>query len=141
MLIVVNQIVFLGAFGLFTAKLLVDFKLNHPNVHTMCVSLSSYYVLFSNLARRGDAGMIMGGPILREILSIGTVIFAICGTVGCYLVAFIEKMLTLENREHSCYQDNKPYLPYLTMDSVRCTFFLSSQSQLLYCHCLEHWIG
>lgn len=28
-------IVFLGIFGLYTAKLLIDFKLNHPNVHTM----------------------------------------------------------------------------------------------------------
>lgn len=28
-------IVFLGIFGLYTAKLLVDFKLNHPSVHTM----------------------------------------------------------------------------------------------------------
>lgn len=29
------QIVFLGIFGLFTAKILIDFKLNHPNVHNM----------------------------------------------------------------------------------------------------------
>jgi hypothetical protein len=28
-------IVFLGVFGLFTAKLLIDFKLNHPQVHSM----------------------------------------------------------------------------------------------------------
>lgn len=27
--------IFLGIFGLFTAKLLVDFKLNHPDVHNM----------------------------------------------------------------------------------------------------------
>lgn len=27
--------IFLGAFGLFTAKLLIDFKLNHPDVHNM----------------------------------------------------------------------------------------------------------
>lgn len=27
--------VFLGIFGLFTAKLLIDFKLNHPGVHNM----------------------------------------------------------------------------------------------------------
>ncbi|KAF8964666.1 transmembrane amino acid transporter [Flammula alnicola] len=56
-------IVFLGIFGLFTAKLLIDFKLNHPNVHTM-----------------GDAGYIIGGPVVREVLSLGTIIFAICGT-------------------------------------------------------------
>ena len=28
-------IVFLGIFGLYTAKLLIDFKLNHPEVHNM----------------------------------------------------------------------------------------------------------
>lgn len=28
-------IIFLGVFGLFTAKLLIDFKLNHPEVHNM----------------------------------------------------------------------------------------------------------
>ncbi|THU94850.1 hypothetical protein K435DRAFT_779269 [Dendrothele bispora CBS 962.96] len=56
-------IVFLGIFGLYTAKLLIDFKLNHPSVHNM-----------------GDAGYILGGPIVREILSLGTIIFAIFGT-------------------------------------------------------------
>jgi hypothetical protein len=33
-------IVFLGIFGLYTAKLLVDFKLNHHNVHTMGTQFS-----------------------------------------------------------------------------------------------------
>ncbi|KAJ7211091.1 transmembrane amino acid transporter protein-domain-containing protein [Mycena rebaudengoi] len=56
-------IVFLGVFALYTAKLLIDFKINHPSVHNM-----------------GDAGYIMGGPILREILSAGTIIFAIAAT-------------------------------------------------------------
>lgn len=37
-----GQIVFLGIFGLFTAKLLIDFKLNHPNVHTMFVTAGFY---------------------------------------------------------------------------------------------------
>jgi len=55
--------IFLGVFGLFTAKLLIDFKLNHPDVHNM-----------------GDAGYIIFGPVGREILSMGTVIFAIFGT-------------------------------------------------------------
>ncbi|KAI0082189.1 amino acid transporter [Panus rudis PR-1116 ss-1] len=54
--------IFLGIFGLFTAKLLIDFKLHHPHVHNM-----------------GDAGHIIFGTIGREILSAGTVIFAICG--------------------------------------------------------------
>ncbi|CDO72388.1 hypothetical protein BN946_scf184977.g87 [Trametes cinnabarina] len=52
--------IFLGVFALYTAKLLIDFKLNHPDVHNM-----------------GDAGYIMFGPIGREILSAGTIIFAI----------------------------------------------------------------
>lgn len=56
-------IVFLGIFGLFTAKLLIDFKLNHPQVHNM-----------------GDAGYVLGGPVVKEILGAGTVIFAIAGT-------------------------------------------------------------
>ncbi|KAF5382890.1 hypothetical protein D9757_006352 [Collybiopsis confluens] len=62
-------IVFLGIFALFTAKVLIDFKLNHPSVHSM-----------------GDAGYIIGGPVVREILSLGTVIFAIFATV--IVVAF-----------------------------------------------------
>ncbi|KAI8995478.1 amino acid transporter [Trametes punicea] len=52
--------IFLGIFALYTAKLLIDFKLNHPQVHNM-----------------GDAGYIMFGPVGREIFSAGTVIFAI----------------------------------------------------------------
>ena len=56
-------IVFLGIFGLYTALVLVDFKLRHPAVHNM-----------------GDAGHVLGGPILREILAAGTVIFAVCAT-------------------------------------------------------------
>ncbi|EMD41739.1 hypothetical protein CERSUDRAFT_110316 [Gelatoporia subvermispora B] len=55
--------IFFGVFGLFTAKLLVDFKLNHPNVHNM-----------------GDAGDIMFGPVGREVLAFGTLIFSIFAT-------------------------------------------------------------
>jgi hypothetical protein len=33
-------IIFLGVFGLYTAKLLIDFKLNHPAVHNMSISIS-----------------------------------------------------------------------------------------------------
>jgi len=53
-------IIFLGVFALFTAKLLIDFKLNHPNVHSM-----------------GDAGHIIFGSVGREVLSLGTVVFSI----------------------------------------------------------------
>ncbi|KAJ3762151.1 hypothetical protein EV360DRAFT_92609 [Lentinula raphanica] len=58
-------IVFLGVFGLYTAKILIDFKLHHPSVHNM-----------------GDAGYILGGPVLREVLGFGTIIFAIFATGG-----------------------------------------------------------
>ena len=34
----------------------------------------------------GDAGRILGGPILREILAAGTIIFAVCAT-GSQLLA------------------------------------------------------
>ncbi|KAH7915339.1 transmembrane amino acid transporter protein-domain-containing protein [Hygrophoropsis aurantiaca] len=73
-------IVFMGIFGLFTAKLLVDFKLNHPEVHNM-----------------GDAGYIMFGPVGREILSAGTVIFAIF-SVGSELLSGQLALSTLSNQ-------------------------------------------
>ncbi|CCM00885.1 uncharacterized protein FIBRA_02931 [Fibroporia radiculosa] len=71
--------IFLGIFGLYTAKLLVNFKLNHPYVHTM-----------------GDAGYIMFGPIGREVLSIGTVIFAIF-SAGSELLSGQLALSTLSN--------------------------------------------
>ncbi|KAI0361799.1 hypothetical protein OH77DRAFT_1418059 [Trametes cingulata] len=52
--------ILLGVFALYTALLLVDFKLKHPEVHNM-----------------GDAGYILFGPVGREILSGGTIIFGI----------------------------------------------------------------
>ncbi|KAH9937531.1 transmembrane amino acid transporter protein-domain-containing protein [Fomitopsis serialis] len=71
--------IFLGMFGLFTAKLLIDFKLNHPDVHNM-----------------GDAGYLIFGPIGREILSIGTIIFAIFG-VGSEILSGQLALTTLSN--------------------------------------------
>lgn len=38
--------IFLGIFGLFTAKLLVDFKLNHPDVHSMGTSFYAAIVCY-----------------------------------------------------------------------------------------------
>ncbi|KAJ8596533.1 amino acid transporter [Rhizopogon salebrosus TDB-379] len=73
-------IVFLGIFGLYTAKLLVDFKLNHLDVHTM-----------------GDAGYIMFGPVARELLAFGTVAFAIFGT-GSELLSSQQALSTLSNQ-------------------------------------------
>ncbi|KAG9598733.1 transmembrane amino acid transporter, partial [Aureobasidium melanogenum] len=60
-------IVFCGIWALFTSFLLIDFKLNHPEVHNM-----------------GDAGFILFSPfglgaVGREVLSAGTILFAITG--------------------------------------------------------------
>lgn len=62
-------IVFLGIFATYTSWLLVQFKLRHPQVHTM-----------------GDAGYLLFGAVGREILAFGTVCFAIFGTGGVVLV-------------------------------------------------------
>ncbi|KAK7064450.1 putative acyltransferase CST26 [Favolaschia claudopus] len=72
-------IIFFGVFALYTAKLLIDFKLNHPGVHNM-----------------GDAGFVLGGQIPREILSAGTIIFAIFGT-GSELLSGQQALSTLSN--------------------------------------------
>lgn len=71
----------LGLFALYTAFILVDFKLNHPEVHNM-----------------GDAGRIMGGSILREILSAGTVIFAIAAAGSQLLAGQIALSALANNR-------------------------------------------
>lgn len=71
----------LGVFALYTAIALVDFKLNHPEVHTM-----------------GDAGLILGGPILRETLAAGTIIFAVCATGSQMLAGQITLDLLSGNR-------------------------------------------
>ncbi|KAL1630473.1 hypothetical protein SLS56_004873 [Neofusicoccum ribis] len=65
-------IVFLGIFATYTAWLLVEFKLRHPEVHNM-----------------GDAGMILFGPIGREVLAFGTICFAIFATGGQLLAGQI----------------------------------------------------
>ena len=71
----------IGIFALYTSLVLVDFKINHPQVHNM-----------------GDAGMILGGPIVREILSAGTVIFAICATGSQLLAGQITLGVLSENK-------------------------------------------
>ncbi|KAK5116944.1 hypothetical protein LTR62_006665 [Meristemomyces frigidus] len=58
-------IVFLGVFATYTSWLLVRFKMRHPEVHNM-----------------GDAGYILAGPIGREVLAFGTVVFAVFATGG-----------------------------------------------------------
>ncbi|TEA19146.1 N amino acid transport system protein [Colletotrichum sidae] len=58
-------IVFLGVFATYTSHLLVRFKLRHPEVHSM-----------------GDAGQILFGRAGRELLALGTVVFAVLATGG-----------------------------------------------------------
>ncbi|RPD79268.1 amino acid transporter [Lentinus tigrinus ALCF2SS1-7] len=71
--------IFLGIFALYTAKLLVDFKMNHPEVHNM-----------------GDAGYILFGPVGREIFAAGSIIFAIFG-VGALILSGQQALSTLSN--------------------------------------------
>ncbi|KAL8844022.1 MAG: hypothetical protein Q9176_001717 [Flavoplaca citrina] len=65
-------IIFLGMFALFTSWLLIQFKLRHPEVHNM-----------------GDAGYILAGPIGREVLAFGTIVFAVFATGGQLLAGQI----------------------------------------------------
>ena len=90
----------IGIFGLFTAKLLIDFKLNHPEVHNM-----------------GDAGYILFGNVGRELLSWGTIIFAIFGTVRS-MVSHLLYLLLTPNRARSCYPGNKHFRHCQIMDFV-----------------------
>jgi hypothetical protein len=74
-------IVFLGVFATYTSWLLVRFKINHPEVHTM-----------------GDAGYILFGPVGREILAFGTVVFAIFATGGQLLAGQIALASLSDNK-------------------------------------------
>jgi amino acid permease len=65
-------IIFLGIFATYTSWLLIEFKLRHPEVHNM-----------------GDAGQILFGPIGREVLAAGTIIFAVFATGGQMLAGQI----------------------------------------------------
>ncbi|CAJ2510477.1 Uu.00g132860.m01.CDS01 [Anthostomella pinea] len=74
-------IFFLGAFATYTAWALIQFKLRHPEVHNV-----------------GDAGMILFGPIGREILGGGSIIFAICAT-GSQILAGQLALSVLSNEK------------------------------------------
>lgn len=65
-------IIFLGVFATYTSYLLVQFKLRHPEVHSM-----------------GDAGFILFGPVGREVLAFGTIVFAVFATGGQLLAGQI----------------------------------------------------
>ncbi|MCJ1247907.1 hypothetical protein MMC30_005122 [Trapelia coarctata] len=74
-------IVFLGIFATFTSYLLIQFKLRHPEVHNM-----------------GDAGYILFGPVGREVLSAGTIIFAVFATGGQLLAGQIALAFLSNNK-------------------------------------------
>ncbi|KAI0183097.1 transmembrane amino acid transporter [Xylaria flabelliformis] len=74
-------IVFLGVFATYTAWVLIQFKLRHPEVHNM-----------------GDAGLILFGPVGREILSAGTIIFAVFAT-GSQILAGQLALSVLSNEK------------------------------------------
>ncbi|KAI9694703.1 MAG: hypothetical protein M1822_000319 [Bathelium mastoideum] len=74
-------ITFLGIFATYTSYLLVQFKLRHPEVHNM-----------------GDAGYILFGPIGREVLAFGTVVFAIFATGSQLLAGQIALGALTENK-------------------------------------------
>ncbi|KAJ9138706.1 Transmembrane amino acid transporter [Pleurostoma richardsiae] len=74
-------IVFLGVFATFTSWILIQFKLRHPEVHSM-----------------GDAGRIMFGNVGREVLAAGTVIFAIFATGGQLLAGQIALASLSDNK-------------------------------------------
>jgi amino acid permease len=74
-------IVFLGVFATYTSWLLVEFKLRHPEVHTM-----------------GDAGYIMFGPVGREIMAFGTCCFAIFACGGQLLAGQIALAALSDNK-------------------------------------------
>ena len=74
-------IVFLGVFATYTSWLLVKFKVKHPEVHTM-----------------GDAGYILFGPIGREVLAFGSVVFAIFATGGQLLAGQIALASLSDNK-------------------------------------------
>lgn len=74
-------IVFLGVFATYTSYLLVRFKLRHPEVHNM-----------------GDAGLILFGPVGREVLSFGTIVFAVFATGGQLLTGQIALAVLSNNK-------------------------------------------
>ncbi|KIW05889.1 uncharacterized protein PV09_03084 [Verruconis gallopava] len=74
-------IVFLGIFATYTSYLLVQFKLRHPEVHSM-----------------GDAGYILFGPAGRELLAFGTIVFAVFATGGQLLAGQIALAALSDNK-------------------------------------------
>ena len=82
-------IIFLGVFALFTSWLLIKFKLRHPEgsypiglLNPIPPADADSYLVHS----MGDAGMLLGGWPLRDLLAFGTIVFAVFAT-GSQLLA------------------------------------------------------
>lgn len=82
-------IVFLGVFGLFTSWILIRFKLRHPEGAFSCSCIKPEVLRNPVVHNMGDAGMILFGPFGRELLSTGTIIFAVFATGGQLLAGQI----------------------------------------------------
>jgi amino acid permease len=88
-------IVFLGIFATFTSWLLIRFKLNHPEGKSM----ANYKTRLMHLVHSmGDAGYILFGWIGREVLSWGTIVFAIFATGGQLLAGQIALSVLSDNK-------------------------------------------
>ena len=91
-------IVFLGIFGTYTSYLLIQFKLRHPDGMSDSVCSSALMLIGSTVHNMGDAGYILFGPIGREVLSFGTIVFAIFATGGQLLAGQIALGVLSENK-------------------------------------------
>lgn len=103
-------ITFLGIFATFTSWILIQFKLRHPQGKSLFE-----FLFFSGGKKKrwkrktvgadeisvhsmGDAGMILFGPIGRDILAAGTIIFAIFATGGQLLAGQIALASLSDNK-------------------------------------------
>lgn len=101
--------IFCGVFALYTALLLIDFKLNHPEVHNM-----------------GDAGYILMSPFKlgwlgREVLSTGAILFAIC-SVGAMQLTGGLAISTLADHTICAMGSNGIYAAAILILSIPRTF-------------------
>ena len=82
-------IVFLGSFALFTSWILIQFKLRHPEGRCLKRGPQRQSTDDPPVHNMGDAGLILFGPIGREVLAFGTVVFAVFATGGQILAGQI----------------------------------------------------
>ena len=124
-------IVFLGVFGLFTAWILIQFKLRHPEgkipwLLIRCSSLEGLHVL--KVHNMGDAGQILFGPLGREVLSFGTIVFAIFATGGQLLAGQIALGSVSQTSENVLFKSNLTDPSSQTANSASCSTQASSPS-------------